>query len=138
MKFIISMMLAAMLISVVGCSSSSQYLVDKPFVIYPQNVLHAEGDAVQEKSMQALLNSFADHRWDIHGVDKENSTIIAEVCRRGEYCAEVMATVQKNGSVEFIRTPGQKITDDGAILLQRWLQNIKKRHARHMRQLRKT
>ncbi len=131
MRVFVSILFGIVFISLVGCASS-QYLVDKPLMIYPQNVLNAEGDAVQKRAMQALLDSFSRYNWEIHGIDKVNGTVTAEACRRGQHCAEVLATVNQDGSVEVIRTPGQRLSKDEGILLQRWLGSVTKLYKKYM------
>jgi hypothetical protein len=131
MNNIFPTVLIAVFLILAGCSSS-QYLVDKPYVIYPQSFLKEESAIVQEKSMKALLDSFADYKWEIHGIDRENHTVTAESCRRGQHCAEVLATVRNDGTIEIIRTPGQKLTENEGALLQRWLRNVNKAHNKHM------
>jgi hypothetical protein len=131
MNNIFPIVIIAVFLMLAGCSSS-QYLVDKPYVIYPQSFLKEESAIVQEKSMKALLDSFADYKWEIHGIDRENHTVTAESCRRGQHCAEVLATVRNDGTIEILRTPGQKLTENEGALLQRWLRNVNKAHNKHM------
>ncbi len=131
MHFRILIICMAGLLTVVGCAPSL-YLTEKPYVMYPQSLLSESDENAQSKSMQALLDSFSDRRWVIHNINEEKSTITAEVCARGEHCVEVLATVNKNGSVELIRTPGQELSQDDGDLLRRWLGFLNKSYRKHM------
>lgn len=131
MKIIVPIVISIVCLITVACASAPQYLDEKPYVIYPQNVLDENSSSAQKISMQALLDSFADYRWEIHGIDQENGTITAEVCRRGQHCVEVLATVKNNGSIEIIKTPGQKLSRNESALLRRWLANVKKAYKKH-------
>ena len=113
-----------------GCASSP-YLVDKPFIMNPAALL--DNNNSQEKSMKSLLASFTDRGWTIQKVDKENNTITAEACRQAEHCMEVLATVRSDGSVEIIRTPGQKISKDEGELLRRWMTLLNRSFVKHNR-----
>ena len=127
-KCVVFMMFCTLVIlSGCGAVRTSDYLTNKSVVFYPQTLLTQEDDeAVRAKSMQALMDSFAAYRWEIHGLDRDNGIIIAEACRRGQHCAEVEATVKNDGSVQIIRTPGQTLSRNEGILLQRWLGRLKK------------
>ncbi len=120
------------LLAISGCAPS-QYLADKPHVMYPQSILGDQSEDIQNKSMQALLASFNDRGWAIHNIDEQNSTITAEVCARGEHCSEVLASVNKNGSVELIRTPGQVLSKDEGDLLRRWIGYLNRSYTKHMK-----
>lgn len=130
MRFMMALCLGGLF--VIGCSSST-YLADKPLVLYPQTVLTTADDQIQTRSMKALLDAFSDNKWEIRKIDNENGIVLAEVCRRGEHCAEVQATVNKDGSIEIIRTPGQKLSEDEGVLLQRWLGRVKNSYEKHMK-----
>ena len=114
--FILIVILFALIFA--GCSQSL-YLVDEPFVMYPYAIL--ENKNIQERSMESLLRSFAERGWTILKIDKENNTVLAEVSRHGQYRMELLATVKSDGSVEIIRTPGQKIKKRIGRLLQRYI-----------------
>lgn len=131
MKKFFSLVATTVLFTIAGCSSS-QYLVDKPFVLYPQTILTEEVGDAQARSMKALFVSFSDRGWEIHNIDKTNNTITAEACRRGAHCMEVLATVNKNGSVELIRTPGQDLTRNEGELLRRWLGLLNRSYIKHI------
>ncbi len=127
----LNLMILSVSVLMFGCSSS-QYLVDKPLVIYPKSSSTEQSGEIQQKSMGAVLKAFSDYRWEIRGIDRENSIVTAEACRRGEHCSEVIATIKKDGSVEFIRTEGQNLTKNEGELLRRWLANIRKSYNKHM------
>ena len=125
--FIAVLCLIAGLLSSCGAISKSNYLVDRPVVIYPKTIVTQEDEtAIKTKSMQALLESFEAYKWEIHRLDKAEGVVVAEACRMGQHCIEVEASIKEDGSVEIIRTPGQEITENEAVMLKRWLGRLKK------------
>ncbi|GAB6082944.1 hypothetical protein JCM30471_18580 [Desulfuromonas carbonis] len=132
MKRWIWISLLALCLVAAGCSTS-RYLLDKPYILHAEPAAGESGAAVQERAMKALLDAFAEYRWEVRGLDRENHTVTAQACRGGELCAEVLATVQGDGSVELLRSPGTELSQDEELLLRRWLANINRSYQKRMR-----
>ncbi len=129
-----TVILTLILVSLLGCSSTSNYLAKKPVILYPQDIFRQEqGLDTKLKSMQAMMDSFNDYKWEISNLDKEQGIIVAQVCRRGQHCVEVKATIRDDGIIEILRTAGQSLTEDQGIILQRWIERLKKAYKKHMK-----
>ncbi len=115
-----------------GCATpTSDYLLDKPLVFYSQQT--KESELLQQTATTALLDALNRYRWEIRDLDKEASTVVAEACRRGMHCTEIMATIMADGSVSVIRTPGQVLTVEEGTMLKQWMNNLQREYNKNMR-----
>ncbi len=115
-----------------GCATpTSNYLLEKPLIFYSQE--NNKSDLLQQTATTAFLDALSRYRWEIREVNNEYNTVIAEACRRGMHCAEIMATIMADGSVYIIRTPEQVLTVDEGTMLKKWMNNLQREYKKNMR-----
>jgi uncharacterized lipoprotein YajG len=129
-----SILLVVVILGLIGCARSSNYLLDRPLVIVPERAVYSEN--IQEKSTTAFLKALQRYGWQIRGYDKEESIIVAEACRGTRHCAEIEATIMPEGAVSIIRTPQRQLNMDQANILRGWIGNLEREYKKNMKRMR--
>lgn len=124
---------AALLLA--GCAAkTSNYLEEKRIILTPQLELPAENiPQLQEKATQTFLSALNRFHWEVRDLNKDNHTIVAEACRQGLHCAEIMATIMEDGSVSIIRTPEQVLSPNEGTMLKQWIGLLQSQYLKDMR-----
>ncbi len=115
-----------------GCARpASNYLMDRPLIIYPseQKKLTPE---LQSQATDAFLKALSRYRWDIRNFDREHHVIAAEACRGIEHCVEIVATIKHDAAVSIIRSPGKTINVNEENMLRKWMSNLERQYRKNM------
>ncbi len=117
----------------IGCATqTSNYLEDKPILIYQVDV--KQSPQLQQHATKAFLSALSRYRWEVRELNKAESIIVAEACRHGgRSCAEIKATIMPDGSVSIIRTPGQVLTANEGAMLKQWIGSLQRQYHKNMR-----
>ncbi len=115
-----------------GCAApTSDYLLNRPLIFHSKET--NKSDLLQQTATTAFLDALSRYSWEVRDINKEDNTIVAEACRRGKHCAEIMATIMADGSVSIIRTPGQVLTVDEGTMLKKWMNSLQREYNKNMR-----
>ncbi len=133
MKYLMLVLFSAVCVVFSGCAvqQTSDYLESGPLVMYPTGV--KQSPDLKNQANRAFLAALDRYRWEIRSINKDTGVIVAEACRRGMHCAEIMATVMGDGSVSIIRTPGQQLTLDEGHMLKQWMNSLQREYRKNMR-----
>lgn len=131
MRTYLVMSIVAALFMVTGCAPKSNYLADDPAIIYP-NYQVTPSMELQEMAMGTFLKALSKYNWEVRDIDREESIVVAEACRRGNHCAEIVATIDVDGSVSIMRSPGQILSENEGNMLRQWIGRLNREFKRTM------
>ena len=126
-------LLVAALLLVAGCARpTSNYLADRPLIIYPSEQKKLTPQ-LQKQATDAFLKALSRYRWDIRNFDRDNHIIVAEACRGVEHCVEIVATIKADAAVSIVRSPGQRINLNEENMLRKWMNNLERQYRKNMK-----